>query len=140
MAEIQPADPAARRRVLIAAGAIAVAGWAAFFALQEWLAGLQGLDPLHARRALEKAMIWGSWAATLPVAALAGWLWLTGVRVCRAERFPAPGSKVVRDTPVLHGEAARLRGIALRVLAAFLGLLCAGTLIAVYRLVARLEG
>jgi hypothetical protein len=140
MGEIQPADPAARRHVLVAAAIVAVAGWAAFFFLQDWLAGLRGLDPLRARRALEEAMIWGSWAATLPVAVLATWLWWVGVRVCRAERFPPPGSKVVRDTPVLHGDAARLRGIALRVLAAFLGLLCAGTLIAVYRLVARLEG
>jgi hypothetical protein len=139
MPEIQPADPATRRRALIAAGAIAVAGWVAFFALQEWLARLPGTDPEYMRASLERALVWGSWAAMLPVAVLAGWLWVYGARVSRAGRFPAPGAKVVRDTPVLVGDAARLRGTALKVLAAFLGLLSAGTLIAVYRLIARLH-
>jgi len=139
MREIQPADPATRRRALIVAGVIAVAGWAAFFALQEWLARLQGTDPGHMRQSLERALVWGSWAAMLPVAVLAGWMWRYGARVGRAGRFPAPGAKVVRDTPVLLGDAARLRATALKVLASFLGLLSAGTLIAVYRLIARLH-
>jgi hypothetical protein len=139
MREIQPADPATRRRALIAAGVIAVTGWVAFFALQEWLARLQGTDPGLMRQSLERALVWGSWAAMLPVAVLAGWSWRYGARVGRAGRFPAPGAKVIRDTPVLMGDAARLRGTALKVLAAFLGLLSAGTLIAVYRLIARLH-
>lgn len=140
MPEIQPADPATRRRALVAAGVVAVLGWAAFFALQDWLARLAGADPARMRESLEHALIWGSWAAMLPVTVLAGWLWHYGVRVSRSGRFPAPGTKVVRDTPVLHGELARLRGAALRGLAAFLGLLSAGTLIAVHRLIARLHG
>jgi hypothetical protein len=139
MREIQPADPATRRRALIAAGVIAVTGWVAYFALQEWLARLQGTDPGLLRQSLERALVWGSWAAMLPVAVLAGWSWRYGARVGRAGRFPAPGAKVIRDTPVLMGDAARLRGTALKVLAAFLGLLSAGTLIAVYRLIARLH-
>lgn len=140
MQRIQPADPATRRRALIVAGVVAVAGWAAFFALQEWLARLAGADPQFMRESLERALVWGSWAAMLPVAVLAGWLWVYGARVGRAGRYPAPGAKVVRDTPVLIGDAARLRGTALKVLAAFLGLLSAGTLVAVYRLLARLPG
>ncbi len=140
MPEIQRADAATRRRALLAAAAIAVAGWAAYFVLLNWLSGLHGTDPVATRRALEDAMIWGSWAACLPVAVLATWLWLHGGRIHDAGRYPPPGAKVIRDTPVLHGDAARLRGTALRVLAVLLGLLCAGTLIAVYRLVARLEG
>ena len=88
----------------------------------------------------KNAMLWGSWAACVPVALLAVWMWLHGGRIARAGRYPAPGSKVIRDTPVLHGAAARLRGTALRLLAVVLGLLSAGTMIAVYRLVARLEG
>jgi hypothetical protein len=140
MPEIQPADPATRRRALIGAAAVALAGWAAFFVLQDWLRGLAGADPVATRRALEDAMLWGSWAACLPVAVLATWLWLQGLRISRAGRYPAPGAKVIRDTPVLHGDAARLRGLLLRVLAFCLGLLAVGTLIAVHRLVERLEG
>lgn len=140
MPEIQPADPATRRRALFGAAVVALAGWLALFTLQRWLRGLGGTDPVALRLALEDAMLWGSWAACLPVAVLATWLWLQGLRIMRAGRYPAPGAKVIRDTPVLHGDAARLRGLALRVLAAFLALLAAGTLIAVHRLVARLEG
>jgi hypothetical protein len=140
MPEIQLADPAARKRALVAAGVIAVLGWAAYFFLQEWLARLAGADPAHMRESLERALVWGSWAAMLPVAVLAVWLWVYGARVRRAGRFPPLGAKVLRDTPVLQGDAARLRGIALKVIGAFLGLLVAGTLIAVYRLIARLEG
>jgi hypothetical protein len=108
--------------------------------MQEWLAGLPGGDPVETRRALEAAMIWGSWVACLPVAALAVWLWLEGGRVHRAGRFPPPGAKVIRDTPILHGDAARRRAMVYRIFAVILGLLCAGTLISVYRLVEVLEG
>lgn len=138
--EVQRADPAARRRALIAAGVVAALGWAAYFVLQEWLSQLRGSNEAELRHSLEGAMIWGSWAATLPVAVLAAWLWRFGGRVGRAGRYPPPGTKVIRDTPVFHGQSARLVGVAMRVLAAFLGLLSAGTLIAVHRLVARLEG
>jgi hypothetical protein len=140
MAEIQRADPATRRRALLAAVVIALAGWAAFFVLQDWLAGLEDADPVRVRRALESAMIWASWAACAPVAVLALWLWRAGGRVGRAGRYPPPGAKVIRDTPVVHGDAARLRATALKALGLLLGLLSAGTLVAVYRLVARLEG
>jgi hypothetical protein len=139
MREIQAADPVARRRALIAAVAIAALGWAAFFVLQEWLAELRGGNPVETRRALEAAMIWGSWAACLPVVALVIWLWLEGGRVHRAGRFPPPGAKVIRDTPILHGDAARRRAMVYRIFAVILGLLCAGTLISVYRLVEILE-
>jgi hypothetical protein len=140
MPEVQRADPALRRRALLAAVAIATAGWAAFFVLQDWLAGLRYGDPVALRHSLESAMLWGSWVATLPVIALALWLWRYGGRVQAAARYPPPGARVIRDTVVVHGDAARLRATAMRVLAVFLGLLSAGTLIAVHRLVARLEG
>jgi hypothetical protein len=140
MPEIQLADPVARRRAFVILVAIAAIGWAAFFVLQEWLAGLRGGNPAETRRALEKAMIWGSWAVCLPVAALAVWLWLEGGRVHRAGRFPPPGAKAIRDTPVLHGDAARRRAMVYRIFAVSLGLLCAGTLVSVYRLVELLEG
>ncbi len=138
--EIQLADVATRRRALLAAAAVAVAGWAALFVLQDWLAGLHSTDPVETRHALEDAMLWGSWAACIPVALFAVWMWLHGGRIIRAGRYPAPGSKVIRDTWVLHGSAARLRGTVLRLFAVLLGLLSAGTMFAVYRLVARLEG
>jgi hypothetical protein len=139
MGEVQPADPTTRRRALIAVAVIAMAGWGLYFGLEQWLAGLRGSSLGHVRDSLERALIWSSWATFLPITVLAAFMWRYGARVCRAERFPAPGAKVVRDTPVLRGKPARRRGTALQVLAAGLALLSAGALIAVYRLIARLH-
>lgn len=138
MPEVQRADPTTRRRALVATVLIALIGWAAYVGLQDWLGGIREFDPARQRVALEKALVWATWAALLPVALYAVWMWRYGTRVRRAARFPAPGARVIRDTPVLHGPPARLRGTVLRLLAAALGLLTAGTLVVVYRLVALL--
>lgn len=139
MPEIQPADPVARRRVLLGAVAVLAACTGGYFGLRHWLAGLRGLDTPHVQQSLEHALIVVGWAAMVPAVALAACLWRYGSRVCAADRFPAPGARVIRDTPVLHGPPAQLRGAALKVLAAFLALLASGTLIAAYRLIARLH-
>ena len=139
MPEIQRADPVTRRRVLIGVVAVVAACVAGFLALQRWLAGLRGLDAPQVQQALERALIVGSWAALLPAIVVAACLWRYGSQVCKAGRFPAPGAKVIRDTPVLHGAPAQLRGTILKALAAFLALLATGTLVAAYRLIARLH-
>lgn len=137
--EVQRADPVTRRRVLVGVVAIAAACTAGYFALQRWLAGLRGLDAPQVQQALERALVLASWAALLPAVVVAAFLWRYGTRVCEAGRFPAPGSRVIRDTPVLHGSPAQLRGTILKVLAACLALLACGTLVAAYRLIARLH-
>jgi hypothetical protein len=137
--DVQPADPIAQRRALIAVIAIAAAGIAAWFVLEDWLMGLQAADPLQARHAMKNALIWGTWAASLPVILLAAHLWRSGEHVRRAERYPPPGAKLVRDTPILTGSRARTRGTALQVLGVFLCLATVGLLFAVYRLAALLD-
>ncbi|HEU4517408.1 MAG TPA: hypothetical protein VFR77_08895 [Steroidobacteraceae bacterium] len=139
MPEIQRGDPVARRRVLIGVIAVTALCFAGYLALQHWLAGLRGLDAAHMQKSLERALILASWAAMVPAVIVAACLWRYGTRVHEADRFPAPGARVIRDTPVLHGPPAQLRGTVLKVLAAFLALLAAGTLIAAYRLIARLH-
>jgi len=63
-------------------------------------------------------------AATLcaPLVAFAAYLWSLGAKVLRAGEFPPPGYRVTRDTPVIAGPAAALRGRGLRALALCLGL------------------
>ena len=139
MPEIQRADPIARRRVLAGVAAVIALCVAGYFVLQQWLASLGGLDAARMQQSLERALIVASWAAMVPAVILAACLWRYGTRVCDADRFPAPGARVIRDTPVLRGRDAQLRGMVLRVLAAFLALLAGGTLIAAYRLIARLH-
>ena len=137
--EVQRADPVTRRRVLAGVVAITTACVAGYFALQRWLAGLRDLDTAQVQQSLERALVVASWAAMVPAVVLAACLWRYGTRVCEADRFPAPGARVIRDTPVLHGAPARLRGTFLKLLAACLALLAAGTLVAAYRLIARLH-
>jgi hypothetical protein len=52
---------------------------------------------------------------------LAGYCWHLGQRILRAARYPLPGMRVVRDTPVATGDAARRRGRLAQSFAAVLG-------------------
>jgi len=55
-----------------------------------------------------------------PLIAFAVYLWFFGGRVVRAQRFPLPGQRVIRDTPILEGQAATARGCGLKVVAVLL--------------------
>lgn len=61
-------------------------------------------------------------ALSAPLLAFAAYLWSLGSKVLWAREFPPPGSRVIRDTSVIAGKAAVLRGRALRALALGLGL------------------
>jgi len=56
------------------------------------------------------------------LAEVAAYLWLLGRKVLSAREFPPPGQRVIRDTPVVTGEAAVARGNQLRVLALGFGI------------------
>lgn len=120
--KIQKADPAARRRSLLAVG---IAGLVLFALLVGAL--LLGLD----RRELAGAIAAHLLAAprhgvalvsigVAPVALYAIYMLVFGARVIRARRFPLPGQAVVRDTPIREGRAAVARGRLLQILAALL--------------------
>ena len=51
---------------------------------------------------------------------MAAWVWNFGVRVLRGNRHPPEGVKVIRDTLVSRGAAARLYGRLYQALAALL--------------------
>jgi hypothetical protein len=125
MTVIQKADAGARRRAVM----LVAAGGVVFLLL---LAALERYRlPLHdwllsdPERFLQRLVLVSRIAAAalaLPMSAFALYLWAFGARVMRAGRFPPPGQRVIRDTPVLEGREARARGRALKVLAVFLGL------------------
>lgn len=56
-----------------------------------------------------------------PVLAFSVYAWRLGARVLRAREFPPPGYRLVRDTPVIVGQAAIYRGRGLKALALCLG-------------------
>lgn len=127
MAEVQQADPRARRLAvslivvgtLAGAGLITVAG-SARPVLEAWVAA----SPESRLR----VVMWLVMLSTVaPVILMAVYLWRLGSRITRARRFPPPGLRVVRQTVVLTGDAASRRGRLLQILAG--GLAAAGALL-----------
>ncbi len=122
--EIQKADPAARRQGILlavfaaAAGALLLAGFEHFREpLHEWLSAEPAETASRAKLALYAAVL----ILCAPVIALSVYLWLVGARVLRAQQYPPPGFRVIRDTPVIRGSGATTRGHAIQVLAVCLG-------------------
>lgn len=119
---------------MLAVAAIAGIGIVGFFLLLDWMAEIREMEPARARKAVASALLWCACTVALPIVALGTYLWSVGARVRREERFPLPRARLVRDTPILTGRAARTRGVALQVLGVFLLLVVSGMLIAMYRL------
>ena len=71
-----------------------------------------------------------------PVQALgtAWFLWRLGRRTIAAGRFPPPGLRLVRDEPVLTGDAATRRGRIAQGLSVIIGLAVVGLALALWRL------
>ena len=124
MNEVQKADPAARRQAVLmivfatAIGALLIAGFEHFREpFREWLSS----EPAETARRVELAIYVSAFIVSAPVIAFAIYFWLLGARVLRAQQFPPPGFRVIRDTPVVGGRGAMLRGHAIQVLAVCLG-------------------
>lgn len=113
MAEVQPADPGARRAALLWLGVAFVAGAILLWFLETsrpavaaWLKE----DP--AQTATRARMLLGGLAIVTagPAVGIGVWLLRLGARVMAAGRFPPPGLRMVQDTVVVAGDAARRRG------------------------------
>lgn len=120
MTSVQPADPAARRRLVIVVLVVAAVGVAGHFALESWLGRLREEDPAQALPQLVAMLLWTAGATSVLLAVLAVHLFRLGGRVRSTGRFPPPGHAVVRATRVLEGDAARRRGALLGGLGAVL--------------------
>lgn len=113
-------DPAARRRAVIvlivcaAVGALLIIGFGRYReAMLEWVVA----DPADARRRVSLVFLVSAGLFAAPLLVFAGYLWSFGVKVIRAESFPPPGHRVVRDTPSLAGAEAVQRGRGFKALA-----------------------
>jgi Na+-driven multidrug efflux pump len=125
MNEIQKADPVARRQALLlivfatAIGSLLIAGFEHYREpFREWLTSEPAETASRAKLALYVAVL----ILCAPLIAFAAYLWLFGARVLRAQRFPPPGSRVIRDTPVVEGHGATTRGHVIQILAVCLGI------------------
>jgi len=137
--EIQAADPRSRRLAVTIVGCAAAAGALLIIVAQqfrpEFEAWLQ--QDLRARFRLVIAAL--TIATTGPVLALAAYSWDLGRRIVRAGRFPPPALRLIRDTPVVTGEAARRRGRLIQWFAAALGLAAVFLAVFLWRLTSLLR-
>jgi hypothetical protein len=122
MSEVIPADPAYRLRIVILVLALAVVGAGVIVWLERtWAAIDPGtVDPEAVKRVLTIAPV----LLGLPLLIFGLWLARFSLRVRREERFPPEGVKVIRDTQLVTGDAARLRariGLVLALLFSTLG-------------------
>ena len=125
MNEVQKTDPTARRQAILvvifaaALGGLLIAGFDHFREpFREWLLS----EPAETASRAKLALYISAFVLCVPLVAFAVYLWLLGARVLRAQQFPPPGFRVIRDTPVVGGRGATIRGHVIQILAVCLGM------------------
>jgi hypothetical protein len=124
MTDVQRADPAARqqtvRLVTLSAlvGTVLIIGFERYRTpLRDWLVS----EPEAMAHRVNLVFLLSAAVLSAPPLAFAIYLWSLGAKVLRARQFPPPGYRVIRDTPVIGGQAAVSRGRGFKVLALCLG-------------------
>ncbi|MCP3963050.1 MAG: hypothetical protein GY719_34865 [bacterium] len=111
--EIQQADARFRTRFLLAMTVVAVVAAAGLVMLDDYLTELQTLaeraQPIAAEKTLKAARVVFA-LLTAGGAVLGLYLGRVSWRALRSGRFPPPGTRVLSDTVVRRGAAARLYG------------------------------
>lgn len=132
--DVHRADPKLRVTALLAVLVALVTGAAILVVLQRWFAALAQLPIAVAQAQLLTAFAWAVAIVCAAILWLAAWLWRSGGRVCRCAQWPLPGSRVIRDTPVLRGNAAISRGRVMQGVGAALCVCAAGVALTAWRL------
>lgn len=142
MQEMRKADPAARRNAVLTVvlgavvGTLLIVGFNRYASsLRDWIES----EPSEAPRRLRLVFLLGATLLSAPLVVFVVHLWSIGARVLRAQEFPPPGYRLIRDTPVIGGRSAVLRGRAFLILAIVLGVTSALLWLQIWRL-ARMLG
>jgi hypothetical protein len=125
VAKIQKADEAARRRlfvglalVLIVTASLTVLFKVQEEALYEW--ATENRSPEEMLRLFDLMVVGLAVLMPVPLVGLAAYLWSVARRVTESGRTPPPGMAVVRDTPILEGDAAERQARRMRFFAVLL--------------------
>jgi hypothetical protein len=111
--DIQPADPAQRRRVAIILFSAAIGLLAVVVACELWLQHVSAqLDTLGLIAKIKPMLAVCLALIAVCLAALGMHLVARGKRIAADRRFPARDTRTIRDTPVREGEAAVRIGMA----------------------------
>jgi hypothetical protein len=118
MTQVQQADPGTRRVTLVCLVVFAGLGTGAFYLLDRYRQSLLSWFLANEPHVQVSILIVALLMLFVPLLLLAAWIWKFGARVLRWSRHPPEGVKVIRDTRVTYGAAARLYGRLYHVLAA----------------------
>jgi hypothetical protein len=111
--DIQPADLAQRRRVVITLFSAAIALLAVVVAFELWLQHLSAqLDTLGLIAKIKPMLAVCLTLIAVCLAALGMHLVARGKRIVADRRFPARDTRTIRDTPVREGDDAARIGLA----------------------------
>jgi hypothetical protein len=111
-----PGDPALRRVALGAWAFVALLGGGVLWYVTRTLRGAQALavyDPRGAFLEVQRVVIPAVAVGVIAGVALSAYCLIGAVRIFRSGRFPAPGARVLRPTPVRRGAAAHRAGVAM---------------------------
>lgn len=132
--DVQRSDPKLRVVALVVVGTALVLGVALWVVLQRWFAALAHLPAADAQALLLMAFAWAFGSICFAVLWLGVSFLRAGTRVRRVALWPLPGTRVIRDTPVLRGDAAVARGRLMQVAAVALFLCAAAIGVVAWRL------
>ncbi len=137
MHEVRKADPAARRQVVLTVvlgvfvGALLIVGFEWYGnSLRDWV----GSQPSELPPRLRLLLLLIAILVSVPLVAFGVHLRSLGAKVLRAQQWPPPGHRVLRDTPVVGGRAAMVRGRAFKLMALGLGVASALLWLLLWRL------
>jgi hypothetical protein len=121
MTEVRRADPTARRAAALVLVVGTCIGALLLAALTRYRIPLSDWVLADRAQRIELVFVILTALGSLPLLGLAVYLWSLGGKVVRAREFPPPGLRVVRDTAIVTGERAVLRGRLLKLLAIVCG-------------------
>ena len=107
---VVPGDPRLRQWTLLLAAAMLLTGLAALWLLRTALADLEQLAQRDLPAAVNRTLRLVMGIAVLGSAGMVGcaaWLWFLARKIRRSGRFPPPGMKVIKDTPLRQGPQAQ---------------------------------
>ena len=120
MADIQRADPSARRHAMTVLLVATPIGLLLIWLFQSRLPELERWlteDAAATAMRLRLLALAVGGVAAVPTLIFAAKFWRQGELILVAGQFPPPGMRVVRDTPIVRGSHARARGRALQIVA-----------------------
>jgi hypothetical protein len=130
MAEVQKADPRTGRAAAIIVVAATLVGALLITAADQLQPGVRAWVLQNPAARIRIVILVLVLLTTGPVLGVAAYVWNFGSRIVGAGRYPPPGVRVYRDTPVLTGEPAVARGRIYKIFGAFFGV--AGFLLAFF--------